>query len=257
MKKFKVLFVPGLVVVMCLALFAQEPQGRGGQGAPLPTVLPAARGGQVPALPVRARPACPVARLVQGWQRRRSRRREREAVGAAAKTSRFSAERDLPNTMQAFVQALGLLEKGTCSLLPRRGPVLRRKEAEAGRPQNDHHDACNQRHLPGRPAARDLLHLPPGRHKTVNDAPVLKRSGRGVARSQFGLLRGSRAGRRRFRSNSPRLSSMPASKIRSRPPPPCLRRSRYCWLSNRRIHAPGLAPLSGDHKSLAARNDWV
>jgi hypothetical protein len=33
MKKFKVLFVPGLIGLMYLALFAQEPQGRGGQAA--------------------------------------------------------------------------------------------------------------------------------------------------------------------------------------------------------------------------------
>ena len=31
MKKVKVLFFPGLIGVMCLALFAQVPQGRGGQ----------------------------------------------------------------------------------------------------------------------------------------------------------------------------------------------------------------------------------
>jgi hypothetical protein len=32
MKKFKVLLLPGLIGLMCLALFAQEPQGSGGQG---------------------------------------------------------------------------------------------------------------------------------------------------------------------------------------------------------------------------------
>jgi hypothetical protein len=36
MKKFKVLSVPGLIAVTCLSLFAQEPQGRGGQVAPAP-----------------------------------------------------------------------------------------------------------------------------------------------------------------------------------------------------------------------------
>lgn len=44
MKKFKVLSVPGLILVMCLALFAQQPQGGGGQGAPGGAV--GARGGQ-------------------------------------------------------------------------------------------------------------------------------------------------------------------------------------------------------------------
>jgi hypothetical protein len=31
-KKLRILFFPGLIGLMCLALFAQEPQGRGGQG---------------------------------------------------------------------------------------------------------------------------------------------------------------------------------------------------------------------------------
>lgn len=33
----------------------------------------------------------------------------------------------LPETMQSFVQALGLLDQGACAYLPRSGPVLRRK----------------------------------------------------------------------------------------------------------------------------------
>jgi hypothetical protein len=36
MKKFKALSVPGLIVVMCLSLFAQQPQGGGGQAARWP-----------------------------------------------------------------------------------------------------------------------------------------------------------------------------------------------------------------------------
>lgn len=79
MKKFKILFVPGLIVVLCLALFAQEPQGRGGQGAP-------ARGGGAP-----------------------------RGGGGGAKNLQVLNQATLPETMQSFVQALGLLEKGTCT----------------------------------------------------------------------------------------------------------------------------------------------
>ena len=112
MRKFKVLFVPGLVVVVSLALFAQEPQGRGGQGAPAatpprgvppaPTVQEAAR---VPPL------AQPVARevaeevVVEG---------ERGGGGGGENLQVLQAG-NLPETMQSFVQALGLLDKGTCA----------------------------------------------------------------------------------------------------------------------------------------------
>src|SRR5438093_6038799 len=44
MKKFKALSVPGLIVMICISLFAQEPQGRGG-GAP-PGGAAGGRGGQ-------------------------------------------------------------------------------------------------------------------------------------------------------------------------------------------------------------------
>ena len=44
MKKVKALSIPGLIVVMCLSLFAQQPQGGGGQGVPGGGA--AARGGQ-------------------------------------------------------------------------------------------------------------------------------------------------------------------------------------------------------------------
>src|SRR5215831_3862583 len=49
MKKFKVLSVPGLILVTCLSLFAQEPQGRGDQVAPAPDGAAGARG--VPGAP--------------------------------------------------------------------------------------------------------------------------------------------------------------------------------------------------------------
>ena len=44
MKKFQALSASGLIVVICLALFAQQPEGRGGQGAPGGDA--GARGGQ-------------------------------------------------------------------------------------------------------------------------------------------------------------------------------------------------------------------
>ena len=91
MRKFKVLFVPGLVVVVSLALFAQEPQGRGGQGAP-----PAAR----------RRSPCPTVKRRPGRPRWRAVAREvaeeevvvveSEGVGVAAKTSRCSNKATSP-----------------------------------------------------------------------------------------------------------------------------------------------------------------
>ncbi len=67
MNSLRVLFVPGLLATMCLALLAEEPQGRGrGRGG---------GGGNV------------------------------QVLGGA----------NLPETMQSFVQALGLLDKGTCT----------------------------------------------------------------------------------------------------------------------------------------------
>jgi hypothetical protein len=91
MKTFKVLFVPGLIGVMCLALFAQEPQGRGEQGAPAGAA--GARGGQ---------------RGGRGGGPPRG-------GGPAFKNLQVINPATLPDTMQSFVQALGLLEKGTCS----------------------------------------------------------------------------------------------------------------------------------------------
>ncbi len=67
MNSLRVLFVPGLLATMCLALLAEEPQGRGrGRGG---------GGANV------------------------------QVLGGA----------NLPETMQSFVQALGLLDKGTCT----------------------------------------------------------------------------------------------------------------------------------------------
>jgi hypothetical protein len=94
MKNFKVLVVPGLVGVMCLALSAQEPQGRGGQGAPAGGVAPAGnRGGGPP----RGGGGAP------------------RGGGGGPKNVQVLGGADLPATMQSFVQALGLLDKGTCS----------------------------------------------------------------------------------------------------------------------------------------------
>jgi hypothetical protein len=92
MKKFKVLFLPGLIAVMCLALFAQEPQGRGEQGDPAGAA--GARGG--------------------GGQRGRGGGPPRGG-GSGFKNLQVLNPANLPDTMQSFVQALGLLEKGSCS----------------------------------------------------------------------------------------------------------------------------------------------
>jgi hypothetical protein len=102
MKTFRVLFVPGLIGVGCLALFAQEPQGRGGQSAPggavggggdqgAPSDAAGARGGQ-----------------------RGGRGGPPRGGGPAFKNLQVLNPANLPDTMQSFVQALGLLDKGTC-----------------------------------------------------------------------------------------------------------------------------------------------
>lgn len=114
MKEFKILSVVGLIAVMCLALSAQEPQGRGGLGAP--DGAAAARGGQVPPLPDGA----------AGGAGERGGRGNRgggpgggggapRGGGGGGKNIQVLTGADLPQTMQGFVQALGLLEKGTCS----------------------------------------------------------------------------------------------------------------------------------------------
>jgi photosynthetic reaction center cytochrome c subunit len=103
MKEFKILFVAGLFVVMCLALSAQEPQGRGGQGAPdgAAGATGGQRGGRGGGPPGGAGGAGGGA----GGGRGGGGGRNVQVLGGA----------DLPSTMQSFVQALGLLDKGTCA----------------------------------------------------------------------------------------------------------------------------------------------
>jgi hypothetical protein len=109
MKNFRALFVPCLIVVMYVALFAQEPQGRGGQTAPAPFGGAGARGGQ----------GAPDG----GGAGARGGQRGGAGGGGGAPRGGGGGGRnvqvlggaDLPSTMQSFVQALGLLEKGTCS----------------------------------------------------------------------------------------------------------------------------------------------
>jgi hypothetical protein len=110
MKKFKVLFVPSLLVGMHLALFAQEPQGRGGQGTPVPDPAAGARGGQ-------SAPAPDGAAGARGGQRggRGGGAPAGARGGGGGRNVQVLGGADLPNTMQTFVQALGLLEKGTCT----------------------------------------------------------------------------------------------------------------------------------------------
>ena len=95
MKTLKVLLIPALLgLVCCLALFAQEPQGRGGQGGG----DQGARGGAAGAA---------------GGQRQGG--GAPRGGGSPFKNLQVLNPNNIPNTMQSFVQALGLLEKGTCS----------------------------------------------------------------------------------------------------------------------------------------------
>jgi len=106
MKKFKALFVPGLIGLMYLALFAQEPQGRGGgAGAPggaAPDGAGGARGGQ---------------RGGRGGGGGGGGGNAAAGArgGGGGKNVQVLGGADLPATMQGFVQALGLLDKGTCN----------------------------------------------------------------------------------------------------------------------------------------------
>src|SRR5262245_34141827 len=117
MKEFKVLFVPCLIAVTCLALLAQEPQGRGGQVPPAPEGAAGARGGQVP-------PVADGAAGARGGQRG-GRGGGGAAGGGAAgggggnaaaggrgggggKNIQVLVGADIPSTMQGFVQSLGL-----------------------------------------------------------------------------------------------------------------------------------------------------
>ena len=85
MKNFKPVCVLGLFALMILVLIA-VPQGAGAQGPP-------ARGGGPP-----APPAPPGGR-----------------GGGGPRNVQVLGNAPLPETMQSFVQALGLLDKGTCA----------------------------------------------------------------------------------------------------------------------------------------------
>jgi len=104
MKNFKVLLVPGLIGLMYLALFAQEPQGRGGQpGAP-----DGAIGG-------RGEQGAPGGAGARGGQRGNQGGGPPRGGGAGPKNLQVLNPNNIPETMQSFVQALGLLDKGTCN----------------------------------------------------------------------------------------------------------------------------------------------
>ena len=120
MKKIKVLIVPGLFLGMCLALFSQEPQGRGDQTPPGGAA--GARGDQIP--PLGAAGARGDQGTPGGAAGARGGQRGGRGGGAAAgargggggpKNVQVLGGADLPATMQGFVQALGLLDKGTCA----------------------------------------------------------------------------------------------------------------------------------------------
>lgn len=124
MNKVRVLLVAGLFAGMCLALFAQQPPAQsttGGQGAP--SAAPSA-GGQIPPAPggdagARGGQGAP------GGARGGPGGRGGAAGGAGGAGGRGGGggpknlqvlnQGNLPETMQSFVQALGLLEKGTCA----------------------------------------------------------------------------------------------------------------------------------------------
>jgi hypothetical protein len=125
MKKFRVLFVAGASAVMCLGLSAQEPQGRGGQGAPSGGAVGAGGGQAVPgaAAPADAaggRGAAPGGNRGGGPPRGAGGPPQGAAGGGGrggggGRNIQVLGGADIPATMQSFVQALGLLEKGTCS----------------------------------------------------------------------------------------------------------------------------------------------
>src|SRR5262245_54102587 len=120
MKEFKVLFLPALISAMCLALFAQEPQGRGGQVAPAPDGATGARG--VPGVPApdgaagprggQGAPAPGSAAGARGGQRGGTGGGPPAGSrGGGGKNVQVLGGADIPSTMQSFVAALGLLEK--------------------------------------------------------------------------------------------------------------------------------------------------
>lgn len=104
MKNIKVLLIPGAIALMCLALAAQAPQGRGGQGGP-----PGAGGQGAP-------PEAGAAgqRGNAGGPPRGGGGPPRGG-GGGPRNVQVLGQADLPATMQSFVQALGLLDKGTCN----------------------------------------------------------------------------------------------------------------------------------------------
>ena len=116
--KFKILFFTGAIGLTCLALSAQEPQGRGGQGAPPGGAVGA---GDVPATPGAAAPADAAGGRGAAPGGNRGGGPPQGGGGAprggggGPKNVQVLGNADLPSTMQGFVQALGLLEKGTCS----------------------------------------------------------------------------------------------------------------------------------------------
>jgi len=113
MKDFKALFVPGLIVVMHLALFAQEPQGRGAQGTPAPDGAAGARAGQVAPVPDGAAGARGGPQGGRGGGPPAG--AGARGGGGGPKNVQVLVGADLPSTMQSFVAALGLLDKGTCA----------------------------------------------------------------------------------------------------------------------------------------------
>jgi hypothetical protein len=101
MKKFKVSFALGsAVLMMWLALYGQEPQGRGGQGGAQAGAAGDAAGGQTGN---------------RGGGPQRGRGGPPRGGGGGGKNVQVLGSADLPATMQGFVQALGLLDKGTCN----------------------------------------------------------------------------------------------------------------------------------------------
>jgi len=121
--KFKLLFIPGLVLLMCLALLGQDPQGRGGQVPPVPEGA-GARGGQGAPPPdgaagARGGQGAPGGAGARGGQggppRGGGGGGAPRGGGGGPKNVQVLGGADIPSTMQGFVQALGLLEKGTCS----------------------------------------------------------------------------------------------------------------------------------------------
>ena len=98
MKNFKLLFVVGLFAVMGLVLRAEAPQGGGAQGPPAPVGADGGRGG-----PGRGGPGGPPGGAGGG------------RGGGGARNVQVLGSAPLPETMQSFVQALGLLDKGTCT----------------------------------------------------------------------------------------------------------------------------------------------